>query len=125
MDIKSEIIQKEEELRQAMLSNDIQKLDELIDKSLVFVAPNGLIATKQMDLETHKNKLQKISKLTPSEQQIIIHDNSIVVSVVMEIVGSFAQTDISGNYRYLRIWNKINNNWKIVAGSVTKIQENR
>lgn len=115
------IIKLEEELRQAMMASDTEKLDELIDESLVFIAPDGNIATKQMDLAIHKSKIQKMSKLSPSEQAIKIHDDFAVVTVKMEISGTYLDFDISGHYRYLRIWKKFGDNWKIVAGSVVKI----
>lgn len=115
------IIELEEKLRQAMIASDVEILNNLIDDSLVFIAPDGNIATKQMDLDAHKNKIQKISDLTPSEQKIELHDAFAVVSVKMELVGTFAESSISGTYRYLRIWENKNNGWKIVAGSVTAI----
>lgn len=119
--METEIKKLEEELREAMLSNDIKKLDELIDDSLVFITPYGNIATKQMDLETHRNKTQKMSKLTPSEQTIQLHGNCAVVSVKMDIEGTYGTVSISGPYRYIRVWAKINDKWKIIAGSVTSI----
>jgi len=119
--VKSEIIKLEEELRQAMLNNNVEKLDELIDDSLVFMIPDGNVATKQMDLLAHRDKIQKISELTASEQIIKFHENFAVVTVKVKLAGIYGKIDISGKYRYLRIWKKISNNWKIVAGSVTQI----
>lgn len=118
---ESEVIKAEKELRLAMLANDVQKLDELIYDSLVFVTPDGNIATKQMDLDAHKSKIQKMTELIPFEQQISFHDDFATVSVKMKIVGTYGELDISGDYRYLRVWKKIGNVWKIIAGSVVKI----
>lgn len=119
--MNSEIIIKEEELRLAMINSNVAKLDKLIDDSLIFTGPDGSVATKTMDLEAHRNKIQKITELAPSEQVIKLHDNFAVVSVKMEMTGTFGETDISGKYRYLRVWTKIQDSWKVVAGSVTKI----
>ncbi len=120
--MKKEIIKNEEQLRLAMLNNDLEILDKLIDESLVFITPNGTIATKKADLEIHKNKLQKLDELNLLEQKIDFKDNLSIVTALMQIKGSFAQMDISGNYRYLRIWQRQENNWKIIAGSVTQIK---
>lgn len=119
--MESEIKELEEALRKAMLSNDVNKLDELIDDSLVFITPYGNVVTKKMDLETHQNKTQKMSQLTPSEQTVQLYDNLAVVTVKMDIVGTYGTVPISGLYRYIRIWKRINDKWKIVAGSVTSI----
>lgn len=119
--MQSEILKLEEELRIAMLNNDVEKLDELIADSLVFTTPDGKIATKSMDLEAHRSKIQKMTKLSPCEQTIQIYDNFAVVTVKMTLKGTYSEVDISGNYRYTRIWAKINNNWKILAGAVVLI----
>lgn len=120
--MKSKILKLEEELRQAMLVSDIEKLNELIDDSLVFVAPDGSIVSKQMDLEVHKSGIQKMSQLFPSEQDIQIYNNCAIVTVKMELVGKHGDIDISGDYRYLRVWGKMENNYKILAGSVIRLQ---
>lgn len=119
--MESEIIKLEEELRQAMLTNDVEVLDKLIVDSLVFTTPDGNIATKEMDLAAHKAKLQSMSELELSERTIKIYDNSAVVTVKADIKGYFGEMDISGSYRYIRVWSKINSQWQIIAGSVVKI----
>lgn len=119
--MKKEIIKKEEELRLAMIISDVDKLEKLIDDSLMFCGPDGTIATKQLDLEAHKTKIQKISNLTPSEQVIKLYDNLATVTVKMQLTGTFGDFDISGIYRYLRVWKKFEDNWRIIAGSVIKI----
>lgn len=118
-----EIKRLEEELRLAMLDNNVSKLDELINDSLVFTTPDGNVATKNMDLEAHRNKTQKMSELTPSDQNIKVYDNSAVVTVRMKITGTFNGIDISGLYQYLRVWQKTNEKWSIIAGSVTKVMQ--
>lgn len=111
----------EEELRQAMLTNNLEKLNELIADSLVFVLPNGVVATKQMDLESRKSGFTKMTKLSPSEQQIEICDNFAIVTVKMEIEGEYGDMSIDGNYRYIRTWTKINDRYQIISGSVVYI----
>lgn len=119
--MKEEIKKLEEELRLAMLNADADKLDELIADSLVFIAPQGEVITKQMDLEVQRNKIQKISELIPTEQKIELYDNIAVVTVKMQIKATFGDADISGNYRYIRTWQKVNGKWQIVAGAVVAI----
>lgn len=120
--MKQKIIQLEEQLRQAMLANDVDVLDSLIDESLIFICPDGSLATKEMDLEAHKTKAQVISEITPCEQLIVLYDDFAVVTVKMCVKGAFNTIDISGDYRYLRVWKKIDDNFKIVSGSVSLIQ---
>lgn len=113
-----EIKKLEEELRLAMLSSDVKKLDILISDNLIFLGPDGSVATKQMDLDAHAAGLQKMTKLEPSEQKIQIFGNYAVVTVKMSIEGKFGDFDISGDYRYIRNWSKTNSGWKVSSGAV-------
>lgn len=117
--MKNEIIKYEEELRQAMLNNDVEVLERLIHDDLVFIPPDGSLATKEIDINIYKNKIQKISVLEPSEQLIKLFDDEAMVSVKMNIEGNINDISISGVYRYIRFWKRIDNSWKIIGGSVT------
>jgi len=119
--LKPEIIKLEEELRLAMLHSDVKKLDELIADSLIFISPDGNIVTKSMDIQAHSTKAQKMSELSPSEQVIQVHDSCVIVSVKMELVGTYNDFSISGTYRYLRVWSKLSDGWRVVAGSVVPL----
>lgn len=119
--MNEEIIKLEEELRLAMLVSDVEKLDKLISDSLIFIAPNGTVATKQMDLDVHKSGIQKMTKLTQSEQKIQVFDNCAIVTVKMELEGTIGEANISGNYRYIRTWAKTNTSWQVIAGAVVQI----
>lgn len=119
--MKDEIIKKEEELRLAMLAGDVQKLDELIDDNLTFISPFGCMVTKQMDLNVHRTKAQVLTSLEPTEQTIDVRNNIVIVTVKMQLTGTYNKMDVSGKYRYMRIWQKIEDKWKIVAGSVLNV----
>ena len=73
-----------------------------------------------MDLDAHKSGIQKMSDIIFSERKMELNENLAIVTVIADIKGIFADVDISGKYRYLRVWQKKNNSWKIVAGSVQK-----
>lgn len=119
--MQNEILKVEELLRLAMIEDDIQVLDKLIDESLLFVGPNGNVITKIDDLDCHKNGLQKIVSMEQTDLKINIIDNILaIVTVKTNLKGSFMDKDISGNYRYIRTWRKSQNSWKIIAGAVTK-----
>ena len=119
--MKNEILQLEEELRLAMINSDVQKLDELIADTLIFTSPFGLVVNKQMDLEGHRTRIQKITNLTPSEQKIEVYGDSAAVTVKMELAGTYNEMDISGVYRYIRVWKKIGDKFQIIAGSVVQL----
>ncbi len=104
-----------------MLASDVSKLDELIADSLIFTAFTGALVDKQTDLKMHQSGLIEISELIPSEQIIQVYDNFAVVTVKMQISGSFDDQPSSGNYRFTRVWAKPKNHWQVVAGHVSEV----
>ena len=118
---KEHIANLEERLRQAMLSSDVEVLDELLAESLVFTAPRGEVISKQTDLDCHKAKLQRLVELNPSDQSIVMYDNFAVVTVKMQLIGLFKNNPIDGIYCYTRVWADMNGKWQVVAGHVSSI----
>lgn len=118
--MESEIIALEEKLRFAMLTSDVNSLDELIADSLFFTAPTGELITKEMDINVHKSGIQKVSKLELIEQKIGFYTNFAVVAAKMQLEGKFGNEQIDGIYCYTRVWAKLQNHWQVVSGHVSK-----
>lgn len=108
-------------LRQAQLAGDVRELDRLIDDSLMFVGPNGAIYGKSDDLDAHRNGLIRITRLDPSEERIIRFGETAVVSVRMEMSGTFEGAAFAGPFRYTRVWREQAGDWRIVAGHVSAL----
>lgn len=108
-------------LRQAQLAGDVRELDRLIDDSLMFVGANGAVYGKSDDLDAHRNGLIRITRLDPSEERIIRFGETAVVSVRMEMSGTFEGAAFAGPFRYTRVWREQAGDWRIVAGHVSAL----
>lgn len=111
----------EEKLRQAMLFSDVSTLDELIADDLVFTMHTGVLVDKQTDLEAHRAGIQKLTTLNGQAQRVQIYDNAAVVTVKMEIAGTFQGEAFAGTFRYTRVWAQPQGRWQIVAGHVSQV----
>jgi hypothetical protein len=111
----------EAELAQAMLQNDIAMLDRLLSDDLVFSGPDGVIVTKAQDLALHQSG--DIIFTTYEIAELLIQScNPIEIAhVKVKLAGNFKGKAFSGNFRYLRIYLKQNEQWKIIGGQVTAI----
>ncbi len=109
-------------LRQAQLTGDVAALDKVLDEDLVFTGPDGLIYGKRDDLDAHRSGSIRITKLAPSEEHVQEFGDIVVLSVRMEMRGSFQGAEFSGPFRYTRVWNNTDKGWRVVAGHVSAIQ---
>ena len=108
-------------LRQAQLASDVRELDRLVDDALVFVGPNGAVYGKQDDLDAHRRGSIRITRLEPSEERIQRFGHIAVVSVRMEMAGTFEGAAFAGPFRYTRVWRAQAGSWRIVAGHVSAV----
>ena len=108
-------------LRQAQLTSNVQELDRLVDDALVFTGPNGAVYGKKDDLDAHRRGLIRITRLEPSEEHLQRFGHIAVVSVRMEMSGTFEGAPFAGPFRYTRVWRAHGDGWRIVAGHVSAV----
>ncbi|PSN15631.1 DUF4440 domain-containing protein [filamentous cyanobacterium CCT1] len=117
--IKVQIIDAEERLRQAMLASDVGILNELLAPEIIITSHLGELLGKQDDLAAHKSGLIKIHDLEPSEQHIQIYGEMAIVSVRMQLSGSYNGSPANGDFRFTRVWAiSSSGNWYIVAAHI-------
>lgn len=111
----------EEKLRQAMLTSDVAVLDELIADDLVWTMHTGQVVNKQFDLDAHRSGIFKFTKLEISDRQIHPYGDCIVVTLKVELAGTFKEQAFSETYRFTRVWVQRQDRWQIVAGHVSQM----
>jgi ketosteroid isomerase-like protein len=117
--VKTQIINLEERLRLAMLASDVSVLDELLAPEIIITSHLGELLSKQDDLAAHKSAAFEINELKPSEQHIKIYGEVAIVSVRMQLSGSYKGSLANGDFRYTRVWTvSKRGNWQIVAAHI-------
>ena len=117
--IETQIIAAEERLRKAMLTSDVKVLNELLAPEIIITSHLGELLGKQDDLAAHESGAFKIDELKPSEQHIQIHGEMAIVSVRMQLSGSYKGNPANGDFRYTRVWAvSASGNWHIVAAHI-------
>ena len=111
----------ENRLIEAMKTGNVRELGVLIADDLIFTAHNGMLFTKQDDINAHTEGNIKIFEINTSEQRISIVDDVAIVSVLMEMSGSFFGSTEVGFFRFMRVWKLMNENWKIIAAQSTQV----
>lgn len=118
---KDSIIQNEQEILTAMRHCDVLKLDQLLHEKLLFNLPNGQTINKTTDLQTYSTGNMLINEIKAFDQEINFIDNNAIVSVIIEMKGSYFDHPIDGKYKVLRVWKFANKQWQVIAGSSTEL----
>lgn len=110
----------EEQLRNAMSTSDVATLDRLLSPDLIFTNHLGQVVSKSQDIELHKSGLLKISSIETLEEISNVSGNTIVVSALVKLSGTYAGNSANGNFRFTRVW-AINteNQFQVIAAHST------
>jgi hypothetical protein len=116
--VQTEITELEERLRLAELGPDPKFFEEMLDDSLVIVSEKGEpFLAKPKIVEAHQpGKAQKFTRVEMSDMKIIDHGNAAAVTCR----GTFEGPQSSVTLKFLRVWLKKDDHWKIVAGSIAQ-----
>lgn len=109
--------QLENQLLDAMLNANVEILDKLIHRDLLFNSAMGQTITKEMDLQSYSSGLMKLDSISASDQQINVIGDTAVVTVTIDMNGAYGAQPISGKVRFLRVWKQCDSGWQIIAGS--------
>jgi len=124
MEMIAEIQNCEQTLLQAIKENDIEMLDHLLHKDLLFVNPMGQIITKAIDMANYRTGQITIDLIAASDQIINLINNIAIVTVQIKLKGKYLEHSLNENFQYLRVWTKQKGTWKIIGGSCVKLLRN-
>lgn len=111
----------EDALRAAQLAGDVPALERLLDDALLFTGPDGQVYGKADDLEAHRLGWVRIGRLVPSEERVRELGAVAVVSVRMDMAGSWKGEAFEGPFRYTRVWRRAEDGWRVAAGHVSAV----
>ncbi len=119
-----EIETLEQDWRTALLASNIGELDHLLADDYLGVTANGTLETKADLLALRRTGTTHITGLTLSDLKVRVYGDTAVVTSRAELAGSNGGTDISGHYRYTRVYNRRNGAWRIVSFEASRIADN-
>jgi ketosteroid isomerase-like protein len=120
--VESEIRAAETRLIEAMRTSDVRSLDELIHDRLRFIGPDGKVYSKEDDLSRHRSGVQRMTRIDVEKVDIEMHNETAIALVDTRLEGSVGGAPFAGRYRYLRVWQKLEGRWVIIAGEVRSLE---
>ena len=111
----------EEKLLDGFKTTDLRTLDLLFADGMIFHDQYGNVLDKEMDMDAYRNGLVSINKINVSKREIRVFDSIVVVSASLFIKGKYADILLNGKYQWLRVWAKVQEDWKVISASCTSI----
>ncbi len=98
-----------------MRLNNLKFLENIFSEKYVFLGSDGSTWGKEKALDDYKNPKFKLSKMEIHNRRITMHNNSAIVTGISIVEGSIGKESITGRYLFMRVWNRGEKGWKIIA----------
>lgn len=116
-----QVLARENSLLDAMTTNNVDLLEDLLHDDLLFNGPDGTTATKAMDLANYRSGNIHLHTATSHDLAISLIGDTAVVAVTVELQGNYLDESLDGRFRYLRVWKLIDDRWQVIGGSVVPL----
>lgn len=117
------IEQQEAKWLAAQISGNASTLSSMMAEDYLGISPNGTLQSKAETLAAFKSGAIHLTAITPSEKKIRIYGSTAVVVCRAAVTGTSNGRDISGHYRYTRVYHNNGGIWKIVSFEANRIQD--
>jgi ketosteroid isomerase-like protein len=121
---RHEIDQLEEEWRNAVLKSDTALMDSLLADDFMAISANGTLQTKEQTLAKLSGGRVHYTVLEVSDRKVRFYGTTALVTSKAEVSGTSGGVDITGSYRYTRVYvRNAQGKWKVVSFEASWIRE--
>ena len=118
--IEQEIRKLEKELIQAILRRDSGFLHKILADEITVITPHGNLFGKSVMVNFDENLVNE--SIVTDEIKVKVFDRTAVVTGRATIRSRYQEVDLSGQYRFTRIYFK-REDWQIIAYQATRIAD--
>ena len=121
---RREIDQLEEAWRDALLKGNTVAMEALLADDYMAITAAGTLQTKEQALANLRSGRTRITMLSVSDRKVRFYGTTALVNSVAQVQGTNINGDISGSFRYTRVYVKDpKGKWKIVSFEASKIRQ--
>jgi len=119
--VEKAVMQMEEELRVAILKGDPKAYGRIIGDDYVFTNQDAVTRTKAQMVSAYESGGIKYESVKFDDLKVYPYGDTAVVTGRSTVKGTDGGKDISGQYRYTRVYVKRQRRWQLVATQTTTI----
>jgi ketosteroid isomerase-like protein len=121
---RHEIEHLEDVWRSAILNANISTMDALLAEDYVAITPTGILQSKEQTLAALRAKTVRIDSLQLADRKVRFYGTTALVTCRAEITGNGPDGDVSGSYRYTRVYvQNPQGAWHIVSFEASRIRD--
>ncbi len=119
---EADILQLETEWAKAIQTRDTAAMERLLAPEYVGVDPAGVAMSRAQEIAMFKSGDLKIDSIAPGGQKVKVYIGGVIVTGTSTIKGKFKDQDISGEYRFIDIFERKPAGWQVVYSQLTRVE---
>ena len=122
-EIHKQIEALEQQWRNALVTNNVGQMDHLLADDYIGITSNGTVETKTQALDQRRAGTVRITRLDLTDTHVRVYGDTAVVTSLADLEGTNGASNISGEYRYTRVYARRLGQWKIVSFEASRIHD--
>lgn len=120
---KREIDELEKAWRDAVLHHNVQALDGLLADDYIAITSDGRLISKEETLANLRSGTLQFKEINFSDRKVRFYGKTALVTSRADVRGKMPDKDISGSYRYTRVYvMDLKGKWRIVSFETSAIR---
>jgi ketosteroid isomerase-like protein len=125
-EVRHEIDQLEDTWRDAIIHRNSSAMDTLLADDYIAITANGTLQSKDQTLAILRAGTLRFASIEFSDRKVRFYGQTALVTSRAEVSGTTPDGDISGSYRYTRVYVKDDHGtWKIVSFEASRIRHSQ
>jgi len=122
-EVRHEIDQLEDTWRDAIIHRNSSAMDSLLADDYIAITANGTLQSKDQTLAILRAGTLRFASIEFSDRKVRFYGQTALVTSRAEVSGTTPEGDITGSYRYTRVYVKNDHGaWKIVSFEASRIR---
>jgi ketosteroid isomerase-like protein len=119
--VEQAVLKLEQEWEDALIKSDVAALERIYDDNLIYTHSNGSVDNKSSYVGKIKSGAAKYQAMKRDDIKVSVYGNSAVVTCHWDVHVLAGENKIDTNARYLHVYVKQKDGWKMVAHQATLI----
>jgi ketosteroid isomerase-like protein len=121
--VEQTLLKLEQQWEDALIKSDVAALEKLYDDGLIYTHSNGSVDNKSVYIGNIKSGATKYQSMKRNDIKVNVYGNSALVSCHWEVHVLARGNQIDTIARYLHVYVKQKDGWKMVAHQSTRITQ--
>src|SRR5688500_15581076 len=119
---EADVLQLEAQWVKAIQTHDTATMERLLAPEYTGVDPTGAAMSKAQEIDMYRRGDLKFESIATGEQKVKVHIGAVIVTGKSTVKGKFKDQDISGDYRFIDIFERKPAGWQVVYSQLTKVE---